>query len=219
MQVRTTSFHTTWRTWSRRILVLGALVAGSTSVQQAQAQAPTIGVVDGVKINDGFTKLKTALAEIDNRKQQLRSQLDARSFMAETDAKRFDELIVKATRSEAENQEIAKLVQSGNDRAAEYKNLVGKATKTDADKARIQAIEADAQKTGPAFQGLVQKLDDAITKPEMETEDDYRGRIIKVVEQVAGEKKLVLVVGKQAIAWNSATIEITDEVLSRLNKS
>jgi Skp family chaperone for outer membrane proteins len=53
----------------------------------------------------------------------------------------------------------------------------------------------------------------------METEDDYRGRIIKVVEQVAGEKKLVLVVGKQAIAWNSATIEITDEVLSRLNKS
>lgn len=204
------------RVWRNGVLVLGALAAFGFA-QPAQAQS--VGVVDGVKINDGYTKLKSALESIDKRKQELRAQLDSRAFLGEADAKRFDELIVKDKRSDAENADLTKFVTAGTERQNEYKNLIGKATKSDPEKARIKQIEDDAEKTKAAFQDVITKVDTAISKQEIETEETYRNAIIKVIEQVANEKKLVVVVGKQAIAWSSATIEITDEVLSRLNKA
>jgi Skp family chaperone for outer membrane proteins len=219
MQVRMNSFQLSWRSWGRNLLVLGALLGGAVNVRPVQAQNATVGVVDGAKINDGYTSLKTALDTIDKRKQALRTQLDARTFLTEGDAKRFDVLIVKTNRSDAENQEVEKLVKTGTDRRNDYNTLVGKATKTDEDRSRIKSMEDESQKSIEAFQGVVKSLDDAVTKQEMDTEEDFRGRIIKAVEAVANERKLVLVVGKQAIAWNSQTIEITDEVLTRLNKS
>lgn len=195
-----------------------ALVLGA-GASPAQAQAPTIGVVDGVKINDNYTKLKTALEALEKQKQGLRAQLDARVFMTEVDTKRFDELIVKTTRNEAENTELGKLVKSGTDRGTEYNGLIPKVTRTDADNARIKTLEEEMQRTATTFRDVVNKVDDAVSKQEIATENQYRDQIVKVVEQVATEKKLVLVVGKQAIAWNAATIEITDEVLTRLNKA
>jgi Skp family chaperone for outer membrane proteins len=221
MQFRSKMKANLWRTLGRRAMMVGVLSAATLSavITPAHAQNPTIGVVDGVKINDGFTKLKNAMTDIDKRKDQLRTQLDARAFMGETEAKRFDELIVKNNRSDAENQEVERLVKAGNDRRTEYNTLIGKEQKNDADKTRIKALEDDATKTGQSFEVVVKTLDGAISKQELETEDQFRTQIIKAVEQVATEKKLVLVVGKQAIAWNSQTIEITDEVLTRLNKS
>jgi len=206
--------------WKRALrhgaLVLGALATFGFS---HAAQAQTVGVVDGVKINDGYTKLKSALEGIDKRKQELRAQLDARAFLGEADARRFDALIVKDKRTDAENADLTKMVGAGTERQNEYKNLIGKANKSEPEKTRIKQLEDDAQKTGPAFQEIVAKVDAAISKQEVDTEETYRNSIIKVVEQVATEKKLVVVVGKQAIAWNSGTIDITDEVLSRLNKA
>ena len=209
------------RSGIRRILALSmglsAFVLGAAT-PSAHAQAPTIGVLDGVKVNDNFTKLKAAMEAIDKQKQTLRAQLDGRIFMAEADTRRFDALMVKAKRSDAENAELNKLVKSGTDRGVEYNALLGKAAKNDADKARTKSIEDEAQRTVTTFQDIVNKVDEGVRKEEETTENSYRDQIVKVVEQVAGEKKLVLVVGKQAIAWNSATIEITDEVLTRLNK-
>jgi Skp family chaperone for outer membrane proteins len=221
MQFRSKMKANLWRTLGRRAMMAGVLSAAALTspATPARAQNPTIGVVDGVKINDGFTKLKTAMTDIDKRKDQLRTQLDARAFMGETEAKRFDELIVKNNRSDAENQEVERLVKAGNDRRTEYNTLIGKEQKSDADKTRIKTLEDDATKTGQSFEVVVKTLDGAISKQELDTEDQFRTQIIKAVEQVATEKKLVLVVGKQAIAWNSQTIEITEEVLSRLNKS
>lgn len=204
------------RAWRRGLLVLGAL---ATFGFGHAAQAQTVGVVDGVKINEGYSKLKSALDGIDKRKQELRAQLDSRAFLGEADAKRFDELIVKDKRSDAENADLTKFVAAGTNRQNEYKNLIGKANKTEPEKARIKQIEDDAEKTKAAFQEVIAKVDAAISKQEVDNEELYRNNIIKVIEQVANEKKLVVVVGKQAIAWSSATIEITDEVLSRLNKA
>jgi Skp family chaperone for outer membrane proteins len=199
-------------------LPLALPLAPPPALAQAAA-APVIGVVDGVKINDSFTKLKGALEEIEKRKNTLRTQLDARVFLPEAQTKRFDELIVKATRSEAENTELATLVKAGSDRRTEYNGLIAKAQKAEADSARIKAIEEETQRTSTSFQAVLDKVDKAVTEQEVQTEDSYRAQIIKAVEEVATARKLVVVVGKQAVAWNSQTIEITDEVIARLNKA
>ncbi len=208
------------------LLLLGAApvtvpsFAPAPLLNVAYAQdAPTIGVVDGVKINDSFTKLKDALEAIDKRKDVLRTQLDARVFMNEADTKRFDELIVKATLTPAETTELGKLVASGTKRRTDYNALLGKVTRTDEENKTIKDIQDETQRTATTFQQVLDQVDQAVTKQETDTEEQYRAQIIKVVEDVAKEKKLVVVVGKQAVAWNSSTVEITDEVISRLNKA
>ena len=208
------------------LLLLGAVPAiaplsvPAPLLSAAYAQdAPTIGVVDGVLINEKFTKLTTALDAIDKRKTTLRGQLDARVFMTEADTKRFDELIVKATLTPAETTELAKLVENGTKRRTDYNALLAKATRSDEENKSIKDIEAETQRTATTFQAILDQVDQAVTKQELDTEEQYRSQIIKVVEDVAKEKNLVVVVGKQAVAWNSATVEITDEVLKRLNKA
>ena len=181
--------------------------------------APTIGVVDGVKINKEFTKLTDALETFDKRRDTLRTQLDARVFMSEADTKRFDELIVKATLTPAETTELAKLVASGTKRRSDYNALLAKAARSDDENKAIKDIEAETQRTATTFQAILDQVEQAVNKQELDTEDQYRSQIIKVVEDVAKEKKLVIVVIKQAVTWNSAAIEITDEVLTRLNKA
>jgi Skp family chaperone for outer membrane proteins len=200
-------------------LTLAGVLMLAATAPPAQAQEPAIGVVDGVKINDNYNKLKASLEALEKQKQSLRAQLDARVFMTEADTKRFDELIVKTTRNEAENAELDKLVKGGTERGTEYNGLIPKVTRTDADNARIKALEEEMQRTSTTFRDVINKVDEAVSKQEIATENQYRDQIVKVVEQVATEKKLVLVVGKQAIAWNAKTIEITDEVLTRLNKA
>ena len=184
----------------------------------AHAQEATIGVVDGVKVSDSFTKLKTALETIDKRKNTLRSQLDARVFMTEANTKRFDELIVKATLTPQETDELAGLVTNGTKRRTDYNALIGKTTRSDEENKAIKDIEAETQRTASTFQAILDQVDQAVTKQEVDTEEQYRVQIIKVVEDVAKEKNLVVVVGKQAVAWNAGSVEITDEVIKRLNK-
>jgi len=96
--------------------------------------------------------------------------------------------------------------------------LLGKVNTTDTDKARIKTIEGEAARTAITFQDIVNKVDGGVRKQEEDTENTFRDQIEKIVKQVAGDKKLVVVVGKQAIAWNAPSVEITDEVLALLNK-
>ena len=204
------------------VLALGApiLLPNSPLVRVAQAQtAPVIGVVDGEKINNNFPKLKAALENIEKRKQTLRAHLDGRVFLAEADTKTFDPLILKANRTPAEDEQLATLAKKGGMRRDEYNALFAKETKSDADKARIKAIEDESQKTAPSLQSVIEQVDQAVVKQEQETEDQFRAQIVQAVEAIANEKKLLVVVGKQAVAWSSDTVEITDDVVARLNKA
>lgn len=208
--------------FSLAALALGAPVVlpGSPLSRVAQAQAaPIVGVVDGEKINNNFPKLKAALEVIEKRKQTLRSQLDGRVFLAEADTKAFDALILKANRSGDEEGQLSALAKKGTARRDEYNSLVAKANKSAEDTARIKAIEDESQKTAPSLQGVIEQVDAAVVKQEQETEDQFRAQIVQAVEAIANEKKLLVVVGKQAVAWSSATVEITDEVVARLNKA
>ncbi len=201
-------------------LGLPLVLPGSPLIKAAQAQAaPIIGVVDGEKINNNFPKLKAALDVIEKRKQALRSQLDGRVFLAEADTKSFDALILKPTRTAAEDTQLAALAKKGNDRRDEYNALVAKANKSADDTARIKAIEDESQKTAPTLQSVIEAVDQTVIKQEQDTEDQFRSQIVKAVEQVANQRKLVVVVGKQAVAWSSATTEITDDVVAILNKA
>ncbi|MDF2441577.1 MAG: hypothetical protein JWN98_2561 [Abditibacteriota bacterium] len=184
----------------------------------ALAQAPSIGVLDEDQLAEGYTKYREAALALDKQAKELDTQLDARELLNEAEGRRFDELIVKEKRAEAEETEFQNLLKAGAGRRAENAGLIGKATRSDAESARLKALNDQAQANGPAVDAIENRLFDAMKKRQQSLEDDYTNRANQVIQQVAEDKKLALVWRKRAIIWNAPATDITNEILARLNK-
>jgi len=184
----------------------------------AQAQVANVGVVDEAKLGLEYKKYKEAMDANEKRADDVEGKLAARELLTDTEGKQFDDLIRKAAPSPAETTSLTTLVTSGTNRRAEYLGLVGKATRTDAETARMKALEADATRNAPALQKVMDDIFNDLKKQRAEIEQQHLDKASKVIEQVAGDKKLTIVISKRSVIWNAAALDITDEVLSRLNK-
>jgi Skp family chaperone for outer membrane proteins len=105
-------------------------------------------------------------------------------------------------------------------RRNEWSALLGRANKTEQDTKRIEVLQELAGKSGSAVTKIANDLFNAIKLRQEEIEKQYTDRANNVIKAVAAEKKLALVVRKKAIVWNSdAVIDITEEVIKRLNET
>jgi Skp family chaperone for outer membrane proteins len=184
----------------------------------AEAQAPNFGVVDEDKLADSYTKYRDAVAKIDKRAQDLDSQLVGREMLAGADGQRFDTLILKDNRTEAENKELDALVKKGTDLRAELIGLMGTPTRSEAQTKRMTELQNIAKANQDALKRISDQLYENVKKLQEKTDKDYTEQANNVIAQIASEKKLLLVVRKRAVIWNADSIDITDEVLKRLNK-
>ena len=186
-------------------------------VAQAQASAPTIGVVDEDKLADGFKAYQTAISDVDKRAQGLDAKIPAREYLNEGEGKVFDSLIVMPALSAAQQTQLDGLVKTGNDRKAEFLGLIGNANRTPDNNKRLSELQAIATKNSPDLQRLSQNLLEAIRKQQDDVDKSYTDKAQSVVIQVAAEKKLSIVIRKKAAVWSSDSIDITQDVLKRLN--
>ena len=67
------------------------------------------------------------------------------------------------------------------------------------------------------MQRLSQNLLEAIRKQQDDVDKSYTDKANSVVQQVATEKKLYAVLRKKALVWSADSIDITNDVLKRLN--
>lgn len=210
-----------------RSLLLGAtlpllLAFGATTVAPRVAHADAaatlaVGVVDEDKLADGYKKYKDAVDAIDKRAQGLDAQIPAREFLSDDEGKTFDTLIVLPAPTAAQSTQLQALIKSGMDKRAGFMSLVGKATRSEAETTQMKALQDQMTKNGPALRSVSDNLLAAIRQQQDDTDKQYTDRANSVVAQVANDKKLVLIVRKKALVWSADAIDITDEVLKRLN--
>lgn len=183
----------------------------------AQGLPSTVGVVDEDKLADGYKAYQTAIAELDKRAQGLDAKIPAREYLNETEGKAFDSLIVLPTLAAPQQTQLDGLVKTGTDKKAEFLSLIGNANRTPANNARLKELQDVATKNGPNLQRLSQNLLEAIRKQQDDVDKNYTDKANSVVIQVASEKKLQAVLRKKALVWSADNIDITAEVLKRLN--
>ena len=186
-------------------------------VAHAQALPSTVGVVDEDKLADGYKEYQNALASLDTRVQTLQNRLPAREYLNDTEGKAFDSIIVLPTLAPSQQTQIDGLVKTGADRRAEFLSLISNASRTPANNARLKELQDMATKNGPNLQTLSQSLLDSMRKLEEDVEKKYTDKANSVVIQVASEKKLNAIIRKKALVWSADNIDITDDVLKRLN--
>ena len=202
------------------LLGAGALISPVLSPVHAQnAPVATVGVVDEDKLADGYEKYKAAVDALDKRAQELDQKMPAREFLSEEEGKNFDAIVAKDKLTPAETTQLAGLVKSGMDKRAEYMSLIGKVNRTDADNNRMKTLQDTMSKNSGALREISEKLLAAIRALQDATDKEYIDRADSVVAQVAGDKKLLMVVRKRAILWSAGSVDITNDVLKRLNAS
>lgn len=191
--------------------------APAARVAHAQPVSNSVGVVDEEKLADGYKLYQTAIGDLDKRAQGLDAKIPAREYLDAGEGKAFDSVIVLATLSPAQQTQLDGLVKTGTDRKAEFLGLIGKASRTPADDARLKVLQDMSSKNGPDLQRLSQNLLEAIRKQQDDVDKSYTDKANSVVIQVATEKKLDAVIRKKALVWSKDSIDITEEVLKRLN--
>lgn len=189
------------------------------SVAQAQSAGlpVTVGVVDEDKLADGYKEYQGAIGALDTRAQGLDAKIPAREYLNDTEGARFDALVIVTTLTPAQTNELSALVKLGTDRKAEYIGLIGKPDRPTADNTRLQELQSLSAKNAPALQRVSQNLLEAIRSEQDKVDKTYTDKANSVVIQIAGEKKLVAVLRKKALVWSADNIDITEDVLKRLN--
>ena len=192
-------------------------LAPTVPVAHAQGLPSTVGVVDEDKLADSYKAYQTAISDLDKRAQSLDARIPAREYLNEVDGKNFDALIVSPTLTPAQQTQLDALVTTGSNNKAEYIGLAGNPNRTAKDNARLKELQDTAARNASGLQLLSQNLLEAIRKQQDETDKTYTDRANSIVVTIAGEKKLVAVLRKKALVWSADNVDITDEVLKRLN--
>jgi len=200
-------------------LFVAALMSCSILAGAARAADVTIGVLDEARLGSGYTKYRTAMDDLERQANVVDAQVEARKILSPDEARRFDELVgIKTTRSKAEEDALQALIKSGTERATQYGTLMGKAPRSDQENADFKKwqeyLVANAKAAGQledAAFGLLKTKQDDTDKVYIETAN-------AMVQKVAVEKKLTVLLRKDAVIWFTPTIDITDEVLRRLNQ-
>ena len=200
--------------WTKALLLGAVLGAGSS----AQAQTPGIGIIDEDKLARDYTRYKEALVRLDREAQEMDGKLQARGYLDAESARRFDTLILKEGRSAPETAELDALAKKGEALYVEQIGLGGKVDRSDADNKRLEALNGAAQINSGALQSLSDRLFESYKARQTKVDDENTDRANSVIQQVARDRKLALVWRKRAIIWNAPALDITDEVLGRLNK-
>lgn len=204
-------------------LLLGALVTLGTASAiyptrvQAQPAQIKVGVVDESKVGDEYTKLKDTLARYDTLAQTLQTQLNGRLMLTDEEGKQFDQLIMKDNPSTDDQAALKKLVDTGTGRFNENQGLVGKATRTDAENARMKELQNIAQQAQVSSERIEDALLSKIKEKQKKEVDALVSAADDVISQVANAKGLTVVFRKDAVVWNAPSVDITADVLKQLN--
>lgn len=206
------------------IFALAALCATSwmnaaTKPLAAQpAAAITVGVVDDEKVSEKYDKYNAAFDALKKRGDDIEELANTRALLKDDEATGYEPLITKAAPTADELIKIAAFTKTANERRNEYRDLNGKVAKTEADTKRIKELSdlfaSNNTKSDTLYKKLRLDLDGQVEA----ARKLYSDNVKKVVGDVAKERKFTIVVMASSTMWSVPAVEITDEVLKRLNK-
>ena len=122
----------------------------------------------------------------------------------------------KTQPSDKDKARIADLQKKSQAAEQEYRNLAQKTSPTDAEKSRLAELSNLRSRNTARLQAAQQSAQEALDKGAGDLMEALQGRILKVVEAVATQVKLSMVVDKQARLYGGR--DITALVVDKLKK-
>lgn len=209
-------------------LVIGtflAVLVGSSAFAAEAKPATPFGTIDIERAFNDFDKKKQLEQELMDYLSQLQEEVELRATNKLLTPEEFAELAnltAKPRPEAAEKERIDKLLAISKEREQELRTLQQKPNATDAEKARLKELQDQMNKTDASMKEDEQKYNLELAKRQVDLSRQVMQEVEAAVAVVAKEKGLSIVFNKSAgdgglIIYSS--VDITDQVLAKLNKS
>lgn len=186
-------------------------------VMAQPAATITVGIVDDELVSEKYVKYNAAFDALKTRGETIESYANTRALLKDDEAASFEPLVLKSAPTADDTTKIAAFTKTANDRRQENINLTGKVAKTEDDNKRIKETNDLFKANGTKSDALYQKLRTELDNQVVAARKQYSDNVKKVVGEVAKDRKFSVVLMASSVMWNSPAIEITQEVLKRLN--
>jgi len=205
-------------------LFIGALV-GSSAFAAETKPAAAFGTVDVEKAFDNYEKKQQLDQELVKFVDQLDQKLAMRRDNRLLTPAEFDQLAglkAKEKPTADDTKKIEELIASSKQREQELQALQQKPDTTEAEKTRLKELTDQGNKNDQLLKDEIGKYQEEITNRQIELSRQIMQEVEAAVASVAKEKGLTLVFNKSAAGEPGliiySNVDITDEVLKKLNK-
>jgi Skp family chaperone for outer membrane proteins len=179
-----------------------------------------VGYVDVQKVLQDSPAAVNARKNAEELKTHLQEQLALLNdllFLTESEQNELKTLQDKGQQSsDKDKARIAELQKKSKSAEEELRTLQQKPNATDAEKTRLAELGNLRNQNMGRLQAAQQRAQDELDKKAGDLMDDLQSRILKVVEEVATDEKLSMVVDKQARLYGGR--DITELVVAKLKK-
>lgn len=204
-------------------LFLSVFTGGSSFAADVKATA-SFGTVDVEKAFDNYDKKKQLDQELMNYADQLKQKLDLRKtnkLLKPEEFNQLAELKVKPNPTDDEKKKIEDFLALSKQREQELQALQQKQDTTDVEKARLKELTDQSANTDAALKEELGKSQNDLAGKQIDLSRQVMQEVEAAIAEVAKAKGLTIVFNKSAsepglIAYSS--LDITDEVLKKLNK-
>lgn len=179
------------------VLVLAIAVAGASAARSLQARPTAVGVVDLMRVMDQLKQQQSVRADLMGRQETLKSQLQQKQ-------------------KEVQNlQGDLDILTAGT---PEYKDKEGQLTKAVIDLRVWSQFEAEKLRMEEQLQieSLFRKVNDTVGRVAQDSGYDvvfFKGQTIGS----RGENQQQNQVSLRYVAWNSDAVDLTDQIVQRMN--
>src|SRR5947208_8371441 len=179
----------------------------------------SVGYVDVQKVLQDSPAAVNARKDAEGLKTHLQEQLALMNdllFLSEGEQNELKSLQDKAQPNDKDKARIAELQKKSKAAEEELRTLQQKPNASDAEKTRLAELGNLRTQNMGRLQAAQQSAQDELDKKAGDLMDALQARILKVVEEVATDEKLSMVVDKQARLYGGR--DITELVVAKLKK-
>ncbi len=200
----------------------GVLAVQSPGSAQKNAKDEAVGFVDLAVVTDKIKQTaqwRVLVEKFENSKSQFKTEIEGLTkirYLSDAERSQLESLRAKKTASDSEKKLISDMEKKSDALDMEYQQLAQREKLTDQDSARLKELTALRDRGVTFLQTETEKRAAELQKLEGQVLDDMQGNVLKIVGKVAQDKKLLLVIDRQAVLAGGT--DLTPEILTKLPK-
>ncbi len=207
------------------IALLALLLFAGTSAlfaatPPAETASPKFATADWDRITAGYQAYRQAAAEFNHFLADINNQREMNQrlrLLEDNEVQELKDLRTMVALTPEQKIRLQQLESLSDAREQEFTTLSQKGQLTADEQARMNALTQIARKRAPAVEAEDRRLQQVSQKKNEEMSAPFSAAVQNALEKVAKQHNVSVIFTKDSVLW--ASLDLTDEVLTELNKT
>lgn len=197
---------------------LALLQFSARALVAAGAKGGEIAVVDIAELQKGYNTFKDDFAAFQRFQEEKGKIYEIRQGLTATEWQELDDLEGKKSRKPDEEKRLQELRGMTELRKKALRELQSKPDLSDKDKEELKRLNDIPRANQVRLEELQERLMGDIQKEQQRLFDKNRKAMMEAYDKLAKDKGFSIVLDKSQLQWSASGVDITQDVLTKLNK-